>query len=422
MPRTGCRQRNSASQPVTSIAAQIDQRLIVQFEGALRQRRAQIRLQFAAKIGLLLHRGIEEAIGPAAGRLRRIHREIGVLQEIEQIGAVARRDRDADAGIAGKLVAVAVERGAQRLIDPRDQRVNVLGALDAVLKDGEFVPAEAGDEIFRSDRLAQPLRHALQELVADQMSQRIVDALELVDVDVEDRELASLGFQQQPFRMALEQRAVRQIGQRVVMGEMLDPGLVAPPFGDVFQRRGPAAVRRALEDQPDRAPVRRRGHGVLNQAAVGIEKPGAIGVDVADKGAALLAVPDQVAQMAAGFDHVGREAEHVDILPVADHQAPRGIEQQQALRHVVDGGVEMLALLRELALRGGMLAAQLAHDQEDHADHDDDRQRRRKELQPGLRAPVGERGLRPCGRDDQDRKMHQRLDRADLVFATTARW
>jgi hypothetical protein len=58
-------------------------------------------------------------------------------------------------------MAVAVERGTQRLIDPRDQRVDVLGALDAVLQDGEFIPAEAGDEIFRSDRLAQPLRHAL---------------------------------------------------------------------------------------------------------------------------------------------------------------------------------------------------------------------------------------------------------------------
>ena len=219
-------------------------------------------------------------------------------------------------------MAVTVERGPQRLIDPRDQRVNVLGALDAVLKDGEFIAAKAGDEILRTDRLAQPLRHALQELVADQMSQRVVDALELVDVDIEDREFAPLGFQQQPFRMALEQRTVRQIGQRVVMGEMFDPGLVAPPFRDVFQCRGPAAVRRPLVDQPDRAPVRCRGHGILNQAALGIEKPGTIGVDVADKGAKLLAVPDQVAQMAAGFDHVGREPEHVDILPVADHQAP----------------------------------------------------------------------------------------------------
>ena len=83
------------------------------------------------------------------------------------------------------------------------------------------------------------------------------------------------------------------------MGEMLDPGLDAPAFGDVFQRRGPAAVRRALVDQPDRAPVGRRGHGVLNALPVWIEEFGAIGVDVADKGAELLAMQDEVAQMSS---------------------------------------------------------------------------------------------------------------------------
>ena len=140
---------------------------------------------------------------------------------------MARRDRDADAGIAGELMAMAVERRPQRLIDPRDQRVNVLGALDAVLHDGELIAAEARDEVLGADRLAQPIRDALQELVADQMSQRIVDALELVDVDIEDRELGVFGLQQQFLRVALEQRPVRQIGQRVVMGEMLDPGLDA---------------------------------------------------------------------------------------------------------------------------------------------------------------------------------------------------
>jgi hypothetical protein len=42
--------------------------------------------------------------------------------------------------------------------------------------------------------------------------------------------------------MPLEQRPVRQIGQGVEMGETLDPGLNAPALGDVFQRRGPAAI------------------------------------------------------------------------------------------------------------------------------------------------------------------------------------
>ena len=68
-------------------------------------------------------------------------------------------------------MAMAVERRPQRLIDPRHQRVNVLGAVDAVLKDGEFIPAEAGDEILGPDRVAKALRDTLEKFVADQMSQ-----------------------------------------------------------------------------------------------------------------------------------------------------------------------------------------------------------------------------------------------------------
>ena len=117
-------------------------------------------------------------------------------------------------------MAAAVERRSQRLIDPRDQVVNVLGALDTLLEHGEFIAAEAGDEILGPDRLAQPLRDRLQEFVADRMSQRVVDPLELVDVDIEDRERASRSFPQQSFGMALEQRAVRQIGQRIVMSQV----------------------------------------------------------------------------------------------------------------------------------------------------------------------------------------------------------
>ena len=360
-------------------------------------------------IGLQLHVRIEEAIGPATGGLGRIHREVGVLQEVEQLGAIARRQRDSDAGVAGKLVAIAIERRPQRLVDPRDQRVDILDTRDVVLQDGELVAAEPRDEIVGADRLAQPLRHPLQELIADQMPQRIVDALELVDVDVEDREGLPRQFAQQHLGMVLEQRAVRQIGQRIVMGETFDPLLVAPLLGDVFQCRRPAAVRRPLVDQADGAPVGRRGEGVLHLIAAALEKPGAIRIDVAGERADRLAMQNEIAQMATGLHDVGRHPEHVDIGLIADDQTAGGIEQQQALRHVADRGVEMLALLEQLALRGLVLAAKLANDQEHHGDDDDDGERGREELQSGLRPPVRQHALRPGGCHDQDRKMHQRL-------------
>jgi hypothetical protein len=64
-----------------------------------------------------------------------------------------------------------------------------------------------------------------------------------------------------------------------------------------------------------------------------------------------------------------------------------------------------------------MLAPQLPHNQEDRDDDHDHRKRSGKELQPGLRPPVGKRSLGLGGGDDQDREMVQRTHRADLVLA-----
>ena len=38
-----------------------------------------------------------------------------------------------------------------------------------------------------------------------------------------------------------------------------------------------------------------------------------------------------------GFTILGRQPVHLDVALVADHEPLRGVEQQQALRHVVDG-------------------------------------------------------------------------------------
>ena len=51
--------------------------------------------------------------------------------------------------------------------------------------DGELVAADAGDEIVAADGVGEPLRHRADQLVADRMAERIVDVLEVVEVDVE---------------------------------------------------------------------------------------------------------------------------------------------------------------------------------------------------------------------------------------------
>ena len=73
------------------VGLQVDAGLVVDLEAAVDQRLAQIDFQAAAGADLGLHVGFEEAIGAAAGGLGRIHRQIRVLQDPVDVGAVARR-------------------------------------------------------------------------------------------------------------------------------------------------------------------------------------------------------------------------------------------------------------------------------------------------------------------------------------------
>ena len=67
------------------------------------------------------------------------------------------------------------------------------------------------------------------------MAERIVDALEFVDIDIEQRELlAAGGLLQLALDLFAEQHPVRQVGQRIVMGEMRDLLVGAPPLGDIL--------------------------------------------------------------------------------------------------------------------------------------------------------------------------------------------
>ncbi len=69
-------------------------------------------------------------------------------------------------------------RSAQRGRDP-------LGILeiDVVQQDRELVAAQSGDRVGRADPLAQPPAHQHQQLVPDVVPQRVVDVLEVVQVD-----------------------------------------------------------------------------------------------------------------------------------------------------------------------------------------------------------------------------------------------
>ena len=216
------------------VAAEIDQRLVVDFEAAVHQRLAQILLQGKPRLGAGIHRRLEEAIGPAAVGLGAVHRQIGILDQLIEIGAVLRRQRDADAGIGRELVTEAFIGLPDRLMNARHEFHDVARVPDGGLDHRELVAAQPRDMIGLADAAPDAGGHGLQQFVADMMSERVVDALELVDVDIEQCELlAAAGSLQLAFDLFAEQHPVRQVGQRVVMREMRDLLVGAPALGDV---------------------------------------------------------------------------------------------------------------------------------------------------------------------------------------------
>ena len=92
---------------------------------------------------------------------------------------------------------------------------------------GELVAAEPRHEIVAAHDVRQPQRDVADELVADRMAERVVDVLEMVEVDVEHRRrrAAALDLGDHRLQPLAEEIPVRQAAQRVVQREIAQPVL-----------------------------------------------------------------------------------------------------------------------------------------------------------------------------------------------------
>jgi hypothetical protein len=184
---------------------------------------AQAALELQALHRALAHRIVEDLVARLARLLGAVHGRIGVAQQ--RMGVVLARPAEADADAGRDVAALAVEheRLAQRVGQPsRDlQRVGL--ARDAGQQHGELVAAEAGDDVAGTQHAAQPLGHAAEQPVAGAVAQRVVDHLEVVEVDEQHRHALALGVQRAAEALE-EELAVGQARERVVVrlpGELL---------------------------------------------------------------------------------------------------------------------------------------------------------------------------------------------------------
>ena len=106
----------------------------------------------------------------------------------------------------------------------------------------ELVAAEPGNHVLVAGRGAQPFGDGVEHRIAGGMAVLVVDRLEAVEVEHQYRyrRLASL-FRQQAFEELEQLVAVRQAGQGIVQGQMLDLRMGFDLVGDVGRRAAIAA-------------------------------------------------------------------------------------------------------------------------------------------------------------------------------------
>lgn len=113
-----------------------------------------------------------------------------------------------------------------------------LGGGDEPAQHGdELVAAEPGHQVVATDGAPQPIGDDLQRGVPGRVAERVVDALEVIQIDEKDCaqgifivRVQRLGY------LAQHMRTVRQAGQLVMVGPMGEPLAPHALSGDVGER------------------------------------------------------------------------------------------------------------------------------------------------------------------------------------------
>ena len=133
-----------------------------------------------------VHARVEDGEAGLAVRLGHVHRDVGVAHDVG--GALGRRR----GALAMPMLALTVtwwspiRYGRPKLAgQPLGHGQRPLQVGGVLGEDRELIATKACDEVAVADRVGEPFRHGLQQPVAGGVTQRVVDDLEVVEVDEE---------------------------------------------------------------------------------------------------------------------------------------------------------------------------------------------------------------------------------------------
>jgi hypothetical protein len=205
------------------IAINCGQRLIVQAQLVVRNRRAQIVLERVSLPDAPIHLWIEETRYMPSVGLGPIKRGIGIGLERQGIAPILRIGGRADAETNGDFLASNLKVLHARFKQAIGKRFCGGWLLARRQDEGKFIAADARDESSLGRSFKTP-GDCAQEIIADRVSEDVVGFLEMIEVDGQHREVRTirLGAIERFRDPECEDGTVRQIRQCIVMGEMGD--------------------------------------------------------------------------------------------------------------------------------------------------------------------------------------------------------
>ncbi len=204
-------------------AGDVEDRLVVELQTALLdQCLTQFGLQLQLQRDLLAQGLVEKAVGVAPVTLGQIERQVRALEQLFATATVAGIEADADAGGHHQRAAADGDRIAQSLQDALGEMACLVRPGEAG-QDAEFVTTKAGYQVTVADRVADGLGHGHQQLVASVVTEAVIDALEVIDVEKHHRQATILlGMAVENLGEGLVEGApIVQVGERVVVRRLL---------------------------------------------------------------------------------------------------------------------------------------------------------------------------------------------------------
>ena len=134
------------------------------------------------------------ALDAAVPLLGQVHGDVGALHQLIERARVIGVDRDPDAGLHLERHGLQAHWFGERGPQPRGDLAGRGRFLDRGQQHRELVAAEAGDHVAWPDAVLEPVRHDLQQPVADGVAERVVDLLEAgrpVQVDQQESGLGT---------------------------------------------------------------------------------------------------------------------------------------------------------------------------------------------------------------------------------------